>query len=275
MGTDVGEVAEALAGKHVLVTGVTGFVGEALLQLLLTEVPDVRLTLLIRPKGSTSGADRARTLLGKDIFASVDADAVLGRRISVLEGDLADVPALPSDLDAVVHCAGDVSFDPPVDEGFRTNVVGTRDLLDRVREAGGDIHYVHISTAYVAGRRRGTSRRRSVDHAVDVDAELAWAWPSGRSSSTSPARHRPERLRCRSERQHGRAGLLTAAAAAEERRKEWVKEQLVRIGTERARSLGGPTATRSPRRSASVSSRSTPALPGSRSSGRASSSPRW
>ena len=65
----MGNVAGALAGKHVLLTGVTGFVGEALLQLLLTEVPDARLSLLIRPKGSTSGADRARALLGKDIFA--------------------------------------------------------------------------------------------------------------------------------------------------------------------------------------------------------------
>ena len=59
----MGNVAGALAGKHVLLTGVTGFVGEALLQLLLTEVPDARLSLLIRPKGSTSGADRARALL--------------------------------------------------------------------------------------------------------------------------------------------------------------------------------------------------------------------
>ncbi len=237
----MGNVAGALAGKHVLLTGVTGFVGEALLRLMLAEVPDVRLTLLIRPRGSTSGADRARTLLGKDTFTALghDIDALLAGRIDVLEGDLSDVPALPTDLDAVVHCAGDVSFDPPVDEGFRTNVVGTRDLLDRVREAGDDIHYVHISTAYVAGRRRGTIPEDRVDHAVDVDAELAWGLAQrtiveNQSRSTAVL----EKLRSRSERQHGRAGLLTAAAAAEERRKEWVKEHLVRIGTERARSLG-------------------------------------
>ena len=42
----------------------------------------------------------------------------MAARIAVVEGDLADVPALPTDIDAVVHCAGDVSFDPPVDEGF-------------------------------------------------------------------------------------------------------------------------------------------------------------
>ena len=237
----MGNISGALAGKHVLLTGVTGFVGEALLQLLLAELPEVRLTLLIRPQGTTGGLDRARTLLAKDIFASLpeDADTLLAGRVSVLEGDLADVPALPTDLDAVVHCAGDVSFDPPVDEGFRTNVVGTRDLLTRVRAAGPDIHYVHGSPAYVAGRRRGAVPAGPVDHDVDVEAELAW----GLAQRIS-VEHRSRssvvlaKLRARAERDHGRAGPLTAAAATEERRMEWVKEQLVRVGTERARSLG-------------------------------------
>ena len=271
----MGNVAGALAGKHVLLTGVTGFVGEALLRLMLAEVPDVRLTLLIRPQGSTSGADRARTLLGKDIFTALgqDIDALLAGRIDVLEGDLSDVPALPTDLDAVVHCAGDVSFDPPVDEGFRTNVVGTRDLLERVREAGDDIHYVHISTAYVAGRRRGTIPEDRVDHAVDVDAELAWGLAQRtivehQSRSTAVL----AKLRSRSERQHGRAGLLTAAAAAEERRKEWVKEHWSGSAPSAPAASAGPTATPSPRPSASGWSRRMPAPPASRSCGRASSS---
>ena len=95
-------------------------------------------------------------------------------RVRVLEGDLGEVPALPHDLDAVVHCAGDVSFDPPVDEGFRTNVLGTRGLLERVGEVGPHVHYVHISTAYVAGRRRGAIPEGPVDHTVDVDAETEW-----------------------------------------------------------------------------------------------------
>ena len=56
----MGNISGALAGKHVLLTGVTGFVGEALLQLLLAELPEVRLTLLIRPQGTTGGLARAR-----------------------------------------------------------------------------------------------------------------------------------------------------------------------------------------------------------------------
>ena len=164
-------------------------------------------------------------------------------RVAVVEGDLADVPALPDDLDAVVHCAGDVSFDPPVDEGFTTNVIGTRDLLDRIDEAqaasGRDIHYVHISTAYVAGRRRGSIPEASVEHDVDLETELAWGL-----AQRQEVEHRSRGVdvlikeRKKAEKEHSRAGLLTAARATEAARKQWVKDELVRIGTERARSLG-------------------------------------
>ncbi|MEX0429725.1 SDR family oxidoreductase, partial [Nocardioides sp. DS6] len=237
-------IRERLAGQHVLLTGVTGFVGEALLHLLLTEVPDVRLSVLVRPKGSTSGTTRTEKLLAKPIFAeAVEAaggvEALMAARVGVVDGDLSDPPPLPRDLDAVVHCAGDVSFDPPVDDAFATNVVGVRALLDRVREANPDAHYLHVSTAYVSGRRRGHIPEGRLDHTVDVEAELAWgvsqrADVEARSRSVEVL----AKERRKAEREHGRAGLLTAAAATEEARKRWVKDELVRIGTERARSLG-------------------------------------
>ncbi len=239
-----GSVVERLQGRRLLLTGVTGFVGEALLHLLLTEVPGAHVTLLVRPRGSTPADDRVRTLLGKTIFTDVvaaagDVDSLLADRLRVLSGDLADVPTLPTDLDAVVHCAGDVSFDPPVDDGFRTNVLGTRDLLERVREAGQDVHYVHISTAYVAGRRRGTIPEGPVPHDVDLEAELRWGLGQREAvEHRSRGAHLLTRERKRAERAHGRAGMLSAAHATEEARKAWVKEELVRIGTERARSLG-------------------------------------
>jgi alcohol-forming fatty acyl-CoA reductase len=239
-----GTISERLDGQHVLLTGVTGFVGEALLLLLLSDVPGVRVTVLVRPKGSTSAAARTAALLRKPAFAEVveaagGVEELMSARVGVLEGDLADAPALPLGLDAVVHCAGDVSFDPPVDEGFRTNVQGTRELLGRVREAGPDLHYVHISTAYVAGRRRGSIPEGPVDHDVDLEAELAWGLAQRRVvEHQSRSATVLERERRKAERTHSRAGLLTAAAATESARKEWVKRELVRIGSERARSLG-------------------------------------
>jgi len=237
-------LADRLDGQTVLITGATGFVGEALLHRLLTQVPGATVVLLVRPKGSTSGAARMAALLGKPIFGDVvradgGIDALLSTRVRVLEGDLADLPELPSDLDAVVHCAGDVSFDPPVDEAFRTNVVGTRDLLARVAEVGHHVHYVHVSTAYVAGRRRGAIAEGPVEHDVDLEAELSWGLDSRRAiDERSRTADVLAAMRLRAERDHSRAGLLTAATATEERRRAWVREELVRTGTERARSLG-------------------------------------
>src|SRR5690348_5208439 len=94
-------LAERLSGLRVLLTGVTGFVGEALLHRVLSQAPDTSVVLLIRPKGSASGVDRARSLLDKPIFATVveqsgGVEALLESRVSVVEGDLADVPALPN-----------------------------------------------------------------------------------------------------------------------------------------------------------------------------------
>ncbi len=237
-------LAERLAGRQVLLTGATGFVGEALLLRLLADVPASTVVVLVRPRPAESGADRIRALLAKPTFADLVAQAggvaaLLEARIRVLEGDLAAVPRLPADLDAVVHCAGDVSFDPPVDEAFRTNVVGTRELLARVAEVGPQVHYVHVSTAYVAGRRRGVIPEAAVEHSVDLEAELAWGL--AQRASVEARSRTPDRLvefRRRAESEHGRAGLLTAANASEQRRQEWVRKELVRAGAERARSLG-------------------------------------
>jgi long-chain acyl-CoA synthetase len=55
-----------------------------------------------------------------------------------------------------VHCAASVSFDLPLDEARRINVDGTRHALEAARRAGA--RYVHVSTAYVAGRHPGRFR---------------------------------------------------------------------------------------------------------------------
>ncbi|GAA4981114.1 SDR family oxidoreductase [Kineococcus glutinatus] len=236
-------LADELDGKRLFLTGVTGFVGEALLQRLLVDLPGTRVVALVRPKPGQSGEDRIRKLLRKPIFAGVDADEVLAGRLEVFEADLDDVPALPGDLDVVVHCAGDVSFDPVIQEAFATNVHGTERLVQRVLEAGertaGRIHYVHVSTAYVGGRRRGAVPERAVDHTVDWRTEAAAGQRvAARIEEDSRTEEHLRRFLREAERAHGHAGPLTAAADAERRRAEWVVEQQKAAGRERARTLG-------------------------------------
>jgi alcohol-forming fatty acyl-CoA reductase len=247
-----GRLRELLAGKKIVMTGVTGFIGELLLWKILTELPETTPAVLVRRKGSASARDRMIALVKKPIFnhvrnAAGGAEELLDARIEVIEGDLPNVPQLPVDLDIVVHCAGDVSFDPPIDQAFTTNVIGTKALMDRMLDAVTEEtrqwrkvpHYVHISTAYTAGRRRGAIPEAPQVHNIDYDAEAA-AGVMMRDLIEEESRTSAQlaKLRKEAEREHRQAGFLTTAADTERRRMEWVEAELVKAGIERARSLG-------------------------------------
>src|SRR4026208_1279944 len=66
-----GRLRELLAGKKIVLTGVTGFIGEQLLWKILTELPETTPAVLVRRKGSASARDRMIALVKKPIFASV------------------------------------------------------------------------------------------------------------------------------------------------------------------------------------------------------------
>ena len=237
---------ERLAGKRVFVTGVTGFVGEALLERLLSDFPDTRVVALVRPRGSHSGAARLERMMRKPAFRALRARlgrdgvaAMLAERVQVLEGDLSRIPDLPADIDVVIHCAGEVSFDPPIDEGFATNLGGVQELVRAIRAGGARPHLVHVSTAYVAGLRSGHIAEGRLEHDVDwrVEQDAARrARAQVEDASRSP--QMSARLRAKAAAAHGRAGAQTVSAEAERARREWVARQLVEAGAHRAQVLG-------------------------------------
>ncbi|HEX8933436.1 MAG TPA: SDR family oxidoreductase, partial [Pseudonocardiaceae bacterium] len=236
--------SDELAGLHVLLTGATGFLGQATLERLLSSYPDTRVSVLIRPRGERSAADRLSALLRKNVFRPLTellgADGLaraVQQRVSVIGGDLRSV-TLPADLDVVIHGASTVSFDPPVDEAFRTNVSGVATLYEALT---GSPHVVHISTAYVAGTRKGVVAEAALDHEVDWRLELEMAL-AARTDVERDSR-RPEVLRqvlAQASEEHAKAGPQSTAADAERLRIEWVTRRLVDYGRTRAQSLGWP-----------------------------------
>ena len=238
-------IAEVLAGQRILLTGATGFVGEALLERMLYDLPETPVVLLVRSRGDLSARHRVQQVLNGPAFGRLrerrgdDLSPLLDHHITVLEGDLDEIPALPDDLDIVIHCAGEVSFDPPIDDGFATNVFGTLKLLAAIDASSSQPHYLHVSTAYVAGRQQGHIREGRLDHNVDWRDEAAFAAQlRERAELDSRSAENLSTFHTEADAEHVASGALSVSAEAERRRREWVSKTLIDAGRERGRSLG-------------------------------------
>ncbi|HXF36067.1 MAG TPA: HAD-IB family hydrolase [Actinomycetota bacterium] len=243
-------IVERLGGKTILVTGVTGFLGQALLERLLLDIPEARAVALVRPKLGQSGRQRLEHLVRGNAFRVLrerEGDEgvrrILDERVDVVEGDFTteEPPAFPPGIDVVVHCAATVAFDEPIDEAFQTNLLGALRLYRAVRDGGSTPHLVHVSTAYVAGTRKGVIPEATLEHRVDwrTEADLALAV----RREVEAASRRPEQLDrflARAKAEHSRAGPQSVAADAEERRRDWVAKRLTEYGRARAQTLGWP-----------------------------------
>jgi fatty acyl-CoA reductase len=256
-------IAEALVGKRVAVTGATGFLGTALVERLLRSVPDCEVVLLVRPGRQRSAADRARReIFRNDCFDRMRSefgerfDAEIERRVRVVGGDVAvdglglddEDRRLFASADVVAHSAAAVSFDSPLDTAVEVNLLGPVRVAEVLREEGSAAHLIAVSTAYVAGLRRGDAPERLLP---DTPFATAVEW-RGEVEAARRARadidaesRRPDelqRFQKLARRELGAAGSPLLAQKTERLRADWVRDRLVERGRARARSLGWPDA---------------------------------
>ena len=156
---------------HVLLTGATGLLGRYLLRDLLLQ--GIEVAVLVRPDRRSSAEQRVDGLL--DSWERVLKSEL--PRPHVLEGDISQ-PNLGLDewernwvadhCDTVLHNAASLTFEGTdrAGEPWRSNVDGTRHVLELCRESGiRDLF--HVSTAYVCGLRRD----RVLEVELDVGQE--------------------------------------------------------------------------------------------------------
>ena len=146
-------------GPRVLMTGATGSFGRHLAVELLES--GCELLLLVRGRDDADARRRAHTALG---YAHP--------RVCVIRGDVAAPglglshadTVLARSVDVVVHAAATTEFGLPLAAARHANVEGTRNVLTLADRIPSLEKLVHVSTAFVAGKRCGRVFETQLHH---------------------------------------------------------------------------------------------------------------
>ncbi|MEI7031859.1 NAD-dependent epimerase/dehydratase family protein [Streptomyces pratensis] len=144
---------------HVALTGATGFLGLRLLRRLLDTH---RSVTVLAHAGSGDALHRITRFF--ELTGSPEAfTAGLPHRLRIVETDLAlprlglsgrTFQKLADSIGAIWHSAGSINLEGDLPELRRTNVEGTRRVLEFAAAGRRTPVIHHVSTAFVAGRRR-------------------------------------------------------------------------------------------------------------------------
>ncbi|OHY79982.1 fatty acyl-CoA reductase [Marinobacter sp. AC-23] len=171
-GVSSSKVLEQLRGKHVLVTGTTGFLGKVVLEKLIRAVPDIGgIHLLIR--GNKRHSDARGRFLNEIATSSVfdrlrqengeAFETFLEERLHCVTGEVTQPDfglqpdafrKLAGDIDAVINSAASVNFREELDKALSINTQCLQNIA-RLAHQNPTLVVVQVSTCYVNGMNSG------------------------------------------------------------------------------------------------------------------------
>jgi len=268
-------IAEFYAGRTILLTGGTGFLGQGLAAKILRSLPGIRrLYVLVRPRRLPGGvvrpaAERLETeLFGAAVMARFRREDPPGfasarERTRAVDFDMSapDLgldPAVRAELvdevDCIIGAAATVVFDEPLDRAIQVNTLGPLRLLEFARQCRKQVVYVHVSTAYVSGTLTGPIAETPLP-ADRTIAQLRDGGPGGfdpeveiaacqaycdavRAEACGQAQEQRFRQQIVAQHRGRRLTEQRLQTLLEDRRKRWIEARLTREGTRRAQAYG-------------------------------------
>lgn len=260
-------VKRSLAEKHVMLIGVTGFIGKVWLANILAEVPEIgRIYLLIRRQKSNPAERRFEKILEDspvfdplfDRYRGGLAD-FLRDKVEVVEGDVTEPGLglnletsrrLQKNLDLIINSSGLTDFNPDLRDALATNTDAAVNVVEFVRAAD-HAGLLHLSTCYVAGEHDGRVAERIVPNytprrSPDFDAEHEWRslheLVKRVEAQADGAEVSAELRKQAMAREHAAKDLQGPALENQVRKNKirWLKSRLTAAGTARANELGWP-----------------------------------
>src|SRR5262247_344404 len=265
---------EIYRDRNIFLIGSTGFLGKVTLSMLLHRFPNVgKVYLTVRARSQ----EESETRFWNNIITAPPFDPLRERYGSALEGfvndkiivkggDIADTnfgyseeeaQAIADDIDVIINSAGNVTFNPTLESGLRTNVVGTQNVIAFAKRMKRPC-LVHISTCFVAGNRSGAvwedeevigyfprkNELKGVQFSVQQEiADCAKMSERAREEAKDVMRlaqfRELARKRLNEEMRDGDDPDALGLAVARER-KVWTRNRLTELGVERAKFWGWP-----------------------------------
>jgi thioester reductase-like protein len=149
------------AGSAILVTGATGLIGAEVVDRLSSRHSVIAVTHrqpnVIRTDGSTVRSDeygQSWSGVGVACLAADVREKGFGLAPQVLD-------ELGKAVGCIVHAAATIAFDAPEAEYRSLNIAGTEHAIDLAQRW--NVPLIHVSTAYVCGRRSGTIAEDELD----------------------------------------------------------------------------------------------------------------
>src|SRR6187549_2217012 len=267
---------EIYKDRRIFLIGSTGFLGKVTLSMLLHRFPNVgKIYLTVRARSQEESENR----FWNNIITAPPFEPLRERYGSALEGfvndkvivrggDIAETnfgyseeeaQAIADDVDVIINSAGNVTFNPTLESGLRTNVVGTQNVIAFAKRMKRPA-LVHVSTCFVAGNRSGAvwesdpvigyfprhnepemqGVQFSVDQEIADCAKLADRVRDEARDSMMTARFRElARKRLNEEGRNVDDPDALGLAVARER-KVWTRTRLTDLGVERSAWWGWP-----------------------------------
>lgn len=260
-------VRSALSGKHVMLIGVTGFIGKVWLVNALMDLPEIgKIYLLIRRQKSNPAQRRFEKMVeDSPVFDPLYARygnglaSFLRSRVEVVEGDVSQAGLGFSDevagrlrdkLDLIINSSGLTDFNPDLRDALLTNVDAAINIVDFVRESD-HAGLLHLSTCYVAGTRDGRVAERVRPNYTPAgvegfDAEQEWNSLRDliqQANEKAESDEVTDELRRQAMGKEHAARDLQGPALQNQIRKNrvrWLRNYLTEAGSKRALELGWP-----------------------------------
>src|SRR2546426_4516851 len=265
---------EIYRDRKIFLIGGTGFLGKVTLSMLLYRFPNIgRVYVTVRARSQEESEARFwNNVLTEPPFDPLRErygsalDGFIRDKVTIVGGDIAEknlgfseeeAGALADDIDVVINSAGNVTFNPTLESGLRTNVVGTQNVIAFTKRMKRPC-LIHISTCFVAGNRSGAvwenddvigyfprkHELKGVEFSVEQEiADCAKMSERAREEAKDAMRVAQFREQARkrlNEEVHDTDDPDALGLAVARERKVWTRNRLTELGIERAEFWGWP-----------------------------------